>query len=195
MIQPHVFMALCIVSWAQSLHYPPVETPKRTLLAVVGCFILIAIGLEAGFVFPCRTAYDKGTGWPSLVFGIVASVLLTLGLIPPYVELAKRKGRVIGVNFIFLAMDLSGAVLSALSLVFARERDVMGIFLYCIVGFMELGIMASHIIWWLRFGREESRRAERNRRAKESEDADHIEKCEDMGTDTGSALEDVPTAV
>jgi hypothetical protein len=42
--------------------------------------------------------YRKGTTWPALLFGIIAAIMLALGLIPPYFELWKRNGRVIGIS-------------------------------------------------------------------------------------------------
>lgn len=35
-----------------------------------------------------------------LVVGIVAAILLAAGLLPPYGELWKRKGRVVGINWV-----------------------------------------------------------------------------------------------
>lgn len=35
-----------------------------------------------------------------MVVGIVASVLLAVGLLPPYGEIWKRRGRVIGINWV-----------------------------------------------------------------------------------------------
>lgn len=40
--------------------------------------------------------YRNGVTWPDLLVGAVAAVLLAAGLIPPYFELGKRDGRVIG---------------------------------------------------------------------------------------------------
>jgi hypothetical protein len=169
MIQPQIFTTLCIVTWAQSLYYPPVQVSKRKLYALIGLFVLVGIALEAGFIIPCRNAYDKGISWPSLIFGIIASILLAVGLVPPYFELAKRRGRVVGINFVFLSLDFSGAFFSALSLAFAREFDVMGIVLYSIVGAMELGIFTSHLIWWIRFGRHEKNEEEEDEESKDGE--------------------------
>jgi hypothetical protein len=44
--------------------------------------------------------YERGNGTPILVVGIVASILLAIGLLPPYWEIWKRKGRVIGINWV-----------------------------------------------------------------------------------------------
>lgn len=40
--------------------------------------------------------YNNGVRWPDLVVGVVAALLLSAGLLPPYFELWKRDGRVIG---------------------------------------------------------------------------------------------------
>lgn len=42
--------------------------------------------------------YRRGVEWPMMMMAITASVILALGLIPPYFELAKRNGRVIGIS-------------------------------------------------------------------------------------------------
>jgi hypothetical protein len=44
--------------------------------------------------------YARGVSWPLTMMAIIASVILALGLIPPYFELAKRNGRVIGIGMI-----------------------------------------------------------------------------------------------
>lgn len=160
MVQPQIFTTLCVVTWAQSLYYPPVEVSRRRLVAFISCFLLIGVALEAGFIIPCRNAYDDGKAWPSLIFGVLASVLLAVGLVPPYLELAKRQGRVIGINFVFLSLDFSGAFFSLLSLAFARELDILGMVLYCIVAVMELGLFLSHFVWWSRIGRHETKAEE-----------------------------------
>lgn len=100
--------------------------------------------------------HRHGTHWPMLIFGIIASILLAVGLVPPYFELAKRQGRVIGINFVFLSMDSMGALLSMLSIC-VGTLDIMSMVLYAIVLGMEIGIFLSHIIWYIRFGRREKK--------------------------------------
>ncbi|RLV88047.1 putative membrane protein [Meyerozyma sp. JA9] len=152
-VQPQLFTFFCVISWIQTLYYPPVQLSRRNILLQSGAFIVIAIGLEVGFILWLRPVYEHGTHWPMLVIGIIASVLLAVGLVPPYFELAKRQGRVIGINFVFLSMDSMGALLSLLSIVFGT-MDIMSMVLYAVVLAMELGIFTSHFIWYLRFGRQ-----------------------------------------
>lgn len=118
-----------------------------------GIFVAVAIGMDVGFILWLRGLYDDGISWPTLIFGVLASVLLAIGLVPPYFELAKRRGRVVGINFIFLGVDLMGATLSMLSVV-VGNMDIMGISLYGVCMALEIGIFTSHFIWWLRLGRK-----------------------------------------
>lgn len=151
-IQPQLFTFFCTLSWIQTLYYPPKKVSRTRLVTFVGAFIAISIGLEVGFILWLRPLYRRGIEWPMLIIGIVASILLAIGLIPPYFELAKRQGRVIGINFVFLILDSLGALFSLLSIV-VGTMDIMSIVLYAIVLALEVGIFASHFIWWLRIGR------------------------------------------
>lgn len=51
--------------------------------------------------------YNNGVTWPDIVVGVVAAILLSAGSLPPYFELWKRDGRVIGISK-SLAWDLGG---------------------------------------------------------------------------------------
>lgn len=149
-IQPTLFQIFCCCAWFQSLYYPPVKLSRWKILLIFGSYVIVSVALELGFILWLRRLYDNGTKWPTLIFGVIASVLLAAGLVPPYFELAKRKGRVVGINFLFIFIDMNGALFSMLSVI-VGNMDVMGITLYCICVAMEIGIFTSHFIWWLRF--------------------------------------------
>ncbi|KAK3298335.1 PQ loop repeat-domain-containing protein [Chaetomium fimeti] len=114
-VQPHVFMALCLISWAQVLVYHR-NWPawKASLLGLVVAAVFA--GLEAALILTLKPIYDEGNEVPIMVVGIIAAILLAAGLLPPYGELWKRRGRVIGINWVFLAMDWSGAFFSLMAL-------------------------------------------------------------------------------
>lgn len=162
-IQPQLFTFCCTVTWMQALVYPPVAMPWRKVLIIVGSFVVISVGLEAGLILWLRPLYRDGKEWPMLVIGIIASILLALGLIPPYFELAKRKGRVVGINFFFLAMDSFGALFSLVSIV-VGTMDIMSMVLYAIVIALEIGIFLSQIGWYLTGGRKIIREEKAHRR-------------------------------
>lgn len=149
-IQPHLFMFFCSISFIQTIYYPPVQLPRWKILSIVVSLLVIFLGLELGFILWLKPVYKMGTHWPALIFGIIASVLLALGLLPPYFELAKRQGRVVGINFVFLTMDSMGAYFSIAS-VAVGDQNVLSLILYCIVAALELGVFASQIIWLCRF--------------------------------------------
>lgn len=152
MLQPHLFGFFCTIVYIQVMYYPPVSRPKKQIILRAGSFILFQICLEIGCIIPLRKVYQDGITFPTLIFGIIASILIALGLIPPYFELWKRNGRVVGINFLFLAVDLSGAIFSLASLaVDPSDLDIMGLVLYIICASLEVGIFTSQIIWLIRF--------------------------------------------
>lgn len=107
-----------------------------------------------------------------LLIGIVASILLAAGLLPPYFEIWKRNGQVVGigmflsffffsrgckkdvliggVDFVFLSIDWFGAFFSLMSLVAQTTFDYLGGSLYLICILLESGIFLSHWVWLFR---------------------------------------------
>ncbi len=107
-------------------------------------------GIQALLILTLRPLYDRQVAWPIMIDGIVATILLASGLLPPYYELWKRSGRVVGINFIFLTIDWLGAFFSLLGVVAQTTFDPLGgcLFIVCIV--IEGGIFVSHGIWLFR---------------------------------------------
>lgn len=153
-IQPQLFTFCCVVTWIQTLYYPPVQCGLRKVIIYASMFIVISAGAEVGFILWLRPIYRGGKEWPMLIIGIIATILIALGLIPPYFELAKRQGRVVGINFVFISMDSLGALFSLISIV-VGTMDILSMVLYAVVIALEFGIFTSHIIWYIRFGKKE----------------------------------------
>ncbi|KAI9729836.1 MAG: ssk1 response regulator receiver [Cirrosporium novae-zelandiae] len=148
-IQPQIFGCLTLVSWAQTLKYQGKwSTCKATGIAVL-CALLFG-GTEALLILTLRGPYHRGITWPITLIGGIAAFLLAIGLLPPYFELAKRRGRVVGINFLFLTVDWSGAFFSLLSLAAQHSFDIMGGILYILCILLELGIFTSQFIWLFR---------------------------------------------
>ncbi|KAG0634936.1 PQ loop repeat-domain-containing protein [Tuber brumale] len=148
-IQPQVFASLSLISWAQCLHYASgwaVWSSSLTALAVA----IACAGTEVALILTLQPIYDRGTEWPMLVVGIIASILLAAGLIPPYFEIWKRRGRVVGIDFVFLSIDWLGALFSIMSLVAQNTFDYLGGVLYLVVILLESGIFISHWVWLFR---------------------------------------------
>ena len=85
-----------------------------------------------------------------MLVGIVAAILLAAGLLPPYFELWKRSGRVVGINFLFLTIDWLGAFFSLMGVVAQNTFDPLGGCLFIVCIFIEGGIFVSHGIWFFR---------------------------------------------
>ena len=78
--------------------------------------IVVMGGLEVMLVLVIRGPYERGVSWPVITMGIVACVTLLSGYVPIPFELVKRRGRVIGISFVFLVLDSFGALFSLMSL-------------------------------------------------------------------------------
>ena len=85
------------MSWAQCLFYASKWRAWTSALAALIVAVVFA-GAEAALILTLRPIYQRGTEWPVLAVGIVASVLLAIGLLPPYFEIYKRKGQVVGIG-------------------------------------------------------------------------------------------------
>ncbi|KAF2015643.1 PQ-loop-domain-containing protein [Aaosphaeria arxii CBS 175.79] len=159
-VQPQCFGALTLICWGQTLYYHNHwRAWTATLMTVI---VALTFGVvEAVLIVTLRIPYYNGVEWPMMMMAIIASVILALGLIPPYFELAKRNGRVIGINFLFLTVDMAGAFLSLMALVAQHTFDVLGGSLYIVCLFLETGIFLSQAIWlWrVRHVRREAKKA------------------------------------
>ncbi|PWW74144.1 PQ-loop-domain-containing protein [Tuber magnatum] len=148
-IQPQVFASLSLISWAQCLHYASGWAPWSSSLLALAVAIACA-GTETALILTLKPIYSRGIEWPILAVGIVASILLAAGLVPPYFEIWKRKGRVVGIDFTFLSIDWLGALFSIMSLVAQHTFDYLGGVLYLVVILLESGIFISHWVWLFR---------------------------------------------
>ncbi|EPE04450.1 pq loop repeat protein [Ophiostoma piceae UAMH 11346] len=148
-VQPQCFMALSLTSWVQILIYgSKMPTWKGVTIGLVTAAIFA--GVEAALIIKLRPLYDQGHEGPVMAVGIVASVLLACGIIPPYFEMYKRRGRLAGINFMFLTMDWLGAFFSLMALAVQNTFDVLGGVIYIVCAFLEIGMFVSHGIWLLR---------------------------------------------
>jgi hypothetical protein len=129
-------------------------------LATISLAASFAI-MELILILTLRGPYARGVAWPMMLMAISASVIQVIGLIPPYFELGKRSGRVIGIDFWFLTIDYAGAFFSLMAVVAQQWFDALGASLYIACIALETGIFASQAVWlWrVRHERREAKRA------------------------------------
>lgn len=96
-----------------------------TAALLLASLYIVFAGIQAGLVFAIRPAYARGTNWPVLLVGIIAFIVMIAGYFPIPFELLKRRGRVVGIDFVFLAIDWFGAFFSLMSLVAQHEFDAL----------------------------------------------------------------------
>ncbi|EPS34667.1 hypothetical protein PDE_09631 [Penicillium oxalicum 114-2] len=149
-VQPQLFGFFSLVAWSQILHYSHDLSLTKAMTVCAGTVVLFG-GLEALLILTLRIPYSKGVTWPDLVVGIFGAILISAGLIPPYFELWKRDGRVIGFNWVFLGIDTLGGLFSLFALAAQGSFDILGGIMYILVVVLEAGIYLSHLIWRFRY--------------------------------------------
>jgi hypothetical protein len=82
-----------------------------------------------------------------VALGVIAAVLLAIGLVFPYIDMWKHNGRVVGLSFRFLAIDFAGAFFSLMALAAQRTFDILGGVSYISVMLLEIGIVFFHLLW------------------------------------------------
>jgi len=85
-------------------------------------FIVVFASFEIGMVYATRAAIEKGDEHLLPLFGVVSALLISLGLIPQFVEIYRIK-EVRGISLLFMACDIGGGVFSLLSLAFKTQFD------------------------------------------------------------------------
>jgi hypothetical protein len=124
------------------------RTWTATLLLV--CLFILFAGVELGLVYAIRPPYNRGIDWPVLLVGVISFILLIGAYFAIPFELLKRRGRVIGIDFIFLTVDWCGAFFSLMSLVAQSEFDALFGTMYALCCAIEMSMVVSHLIWRLR---------------------------------------------
>ncbi|KAK8204908.1 PQ loop repeat protein [Phyllosticta capitalensis] len=148
-IQPQIFCALSYICWAQCKYYNDKWSKLKTNLALL-VICLLSAGIEAGLIVGLRPVYRRGNETPLTVIGIIAAILLAVGLLPILWGQWGRQGRAKNLNFLFLSVDFLGAVFSLMSLVAQRHFDILGGILYIVCMIIEIFIFAYHGLWLYR---------------------------------------------
>ncbi|KAJ9496795.1 hypothetical protein H2202_007572 [Exophiala xenobiotica] len=129
----------------------PHKWKARNVFMICAAILVLDGGLQGLLVWLLRMAYyEKNLEWPLTFIGAVAFILLISGYIPIPFELIKRRGRVVGIDFLFLLIDWFGAFFSLMSLVAQNTFDPLFGTLYALCAFMEMSMFLSHGIWLLR---------------------------------------------
>ncbi|OJD35074.1 pq loop repeat protein [Diplodia corticola] len=145
-VQPQVFCSLTLICWAQTLIY---HEHWRVWTATLAAVItgLVSGGVEALLILTLRGPYSRGVEWPIITVGVVAAILLAVGLLPMYWEQWKRDGRAKDISFLFLGTDFAGATFSLIALAVQQTFDYLGGILYIVCMVLEIGIVIWHLSW------------------------------------------------
>lgn len=162
-IQPQILTFLSLLTWTQCYYY--VKGTGRPRRGVIWCVASLTIlsclfgGVEAGIVFAIQAGVKVRTDaniqywWPILLMGVLAGVLLCLGVLRHYVDIYKQR-TVRGISFLFCGIDALGDLTSLISVVLwfqaGESLDILGVCVYASEFIMWAGIFACGIHYNLR---------------------------------------------
>ncbi|KAG9018699.1 hypothetical protein FRB90_010467 [Tulasnella sp. 427] len=144
-LQPELFTALAALSWAQCLYYGQKKSKLLVALSYLSFMSLFA-GIQVGLVFAFRASPNERA---LQAFGILSAVIISLGLVPQYVEIWKRKELMrgpTGISMLFMAVDMGGGLFSCLSLVFKPKFDGVAAATYLAVVILDGVIVIAALI-------------------------------------------------
>ncbi|KZV63180.1 PQ-loop-domain-containing protein [Peniophora sp. CONT] len=146
-VQPQLFGILCIFSWSQCMYYGD-KKPLGWCAGVLTVLLTVYCVLELGFIYAVLEPYQRGEDAAKRgvqFFGIFASVMIAMGLLPQYYEIYKRR-EVVGISLIFMSVDIAGGIFNDLSLVFKGEFDIIASITYTLVVVMDAAIVLAALI-------------------------------------------------
>ncbi|KAJ7923522.1 PQ loop repeat-domain-containing protein, partial [Mycena leptocephala] len=134
-LQPQLFGSSPWYPGARSCQYYGAKRSRASAAAIAVGVMLAVGGFEAAMIFALRPAYDSGSeaGVRGVRFlGIFSAVLISLALLPQYVEIWRHR-EVVGISLLFMIVDMLGGVFSDLSLAFKDRFDVVAGVTYSLV--------------------------------------------------------------
>ncbi|KAF8600948.1 hypothetical protein BDV93DRAFT_587035 [Ceratobasidium sp. AG-I] len=143
-VQPQLFGAMSAFSWVQCCYYGGKKS-KIYCATIYVSFLGAAGGFQGGLSKFIRHRYQAGDLWSLRIFAILSSVFLSVGLLPQYWEIWKRK-EVVGVSILFMFVDLMGGVFSAISLVFKPSFDTYAAIPYLLVVVLDAGVIILAVV-------------------------------------------------
>ncbi|KAF2844463.1 PQ loop repeat protein-like protein [Plenodomus tracheiphilus IPT5] len=143
-LQPNSFAFFCSVSLAQCL----VRWRMRKAICLVVALVAAFGVVETILILALRWAHRSG--WPVLLIGAVACLLDLAGFLPLPFELMKRRGRIVGISFLFLGLDWLGFAFSLVALTTQHPFDLLFGTTAAICCAIWSGTVISHLTWLFR---------------------------------------------
>ncbi|KAJ6582091.1 PQ loop repeat-domain-containing protein [Mycena capillaripes] len=146
-LQPQLFGFLALVSWGQCQYYGVGRSRGAAAVMALGVMLIVG-GFEVAMVFAIRPAYAAGSeaGARGVRFlGIFSAVLISLALLPQYVEIWRHR-EVVGISILFMVVDMLGGLFSDLSLAFKDRFDVVAGITYSLVVVLDGFVVLAALI-------------------------------------------------
>lgn len=139
-IQPNLFMVFSVTCWAQTICHQWNST-KTGLAAGAGLAIILLICEVVGSVYLLRSDDKDG---PLIALGSLSLVFFAAGFLPQYWQIYQAR-KVEGISLLFLAIDMTGSVLSITSLAMQDHFEPISGACYIVVFVFDAFIVLMHV--------------------------------------------------
>ncbi|KAM0746848.1 hypothetical protein T439DRAFT_329536 [Meredithblackwellia eburnea MCA 4105] len=120
-VQPQCYGSLCAIIFIQMLYYDRKWKPWKGV-AVFSTYMVVGAGWQVGIWEAMKAADKNGVKGVPMAFGILSAIFLSGGFGPQIYQIWFKDREVIGISYLFLALDSGGAVASIMSLGTTRLR-------------------------------------------------------------------------
>ena len=138
-IQPNLFMVFSVTCWAQTVCHQQGST-NIGIAAGTGLVVILILCEVVGSIYLLRSD-DKGGILTAL--GSLSLVFFAIGFLPQYWQIYTAR-KVEGISLLFLAIDMTGSVLSMTSLAMQDHFEPISGACYIIVFVCDLLIVIMH---------------------------------------------------
>jgi uncharacterized protein with PQ loop repeat len=154
-LQPNLFLMFSILSYAQCFYYDVsqrsgilygVLLTGSTLVCEVLCGYFLRVQINDS-----SSSHDSNSTnyWPFTLLGVLSTICFEIGFVPQFYTIF-RAGFVEGVSLPFLCVDMTGSVLSTISLLLQGRREFQPISITCYVVVFVLDLTIAIMSFYLK---------------------------------------------
>ncbi|KAJ7915816.1 hypothetical protein B0H13DRAFT_2231789 [Mycena leptocephala] len=146
-LEPQFFGFLALVAWGQCQYYGHKRSTRAATAMALSAMLAVG-GFEVAMVFAVRPAFNAGSEAATRAaqfLGLFSGVLLSLGLLPQYIEIWRRR-EVVGISLLLLVLDMLGGIFMNLSLAFKDRYDVVAGITYSLIVVLEGFVLLAAFI-------------------------------------------------
>lgn len=140
-IQPNLFMVFSVICWAQTIS----DQYTNKVVGVASGVILMVVLLVTEVLASIYLLRSNDDNTPFIILASLSLVFFAIGFLPQYWQIYCAK-KVEGISILFLMIDMTGSVLSIVSLALQDHFEPISGACYIVVFVFDLIIVMLHYL-------------------------------------------------